>query len=258
MPDVRRERMISNQYISYIELRRDMISSLNEYPFCLNAVKHLEKLQLHPSVTFFVGENGTGKSTLLEAIAIAWGFNPEGGSKNFHFGTRSSHSKLHEYIRLIKGVRQPQDGYFLRAESFFNVATDIEKMDALSEGLGRPIADSYGEKSLHEQSHGESFLSLFTERFRGNGLYILDEPEAALSPSRQMAVLARIHDLVKADSQFLIATHSPIIMSYPNSTIYQLSEKGNEVMGYTETEHYNVAREFLANHNRMLDILLEE
>jgi len=250
--------MISNKYISHIELKRDMISSLDEYPFCLNAVKHLEKLELHPSVTFLVGENGTGKSTLLEAIAVAWGFNPEGGSKNFHFDTRTSHSMLHKYIRLVKGVKRPQDGYFLRAESFFNVATDIEKMDALSEGLGRPIADSYGNRSLHEQSHGESFLSLFTERFSGNGLYILDEPEAALSPSRQMAVLSRIHDLAKRKSQFIIATHSPIIMAYPNSTIYQLSDTGMDVVEYTETENYTVAKEFLANHNRMLDILLEE
>lgn len=256
--NVRRERMISNQFISHIELKRDKVSSLDEYPFCLNAVKHLDKLELHPSVTFFVGENGTGKSTLLEAIAVAWGFNPEGGSKNFHFGTRSSHSILHDYIRLIKGAKQPKDGYFLRAESFFNVATDIEKMDAESCGLGKPIADSYGDRSLHEQSHGESFLSLFTERLSGNGLYIMDEPEAALSPSRQMAVLSRIHDLVKKESQFIIATHSPIILAYPNSTIYQLSGTGMDVVEYTETENFTIAKSFLANHNRMLDVLLEE
>jgi len=250
--------MISNQYISHIEFRRETVPSLDEYPFCLNAVKHLCKLELHPAVTFIVGENGTGKSTLLEAIAVAWGFNPEGGSKNFHFGTRSSHSILHEYIRLIKGVKQPQDGYFLRTESFFNVATSIEKMDEESGGLGKPIADSYGNRSLHEQSHGESFLSLFTERLSGNGLYIMDEPEAALSPSRQMAVLARIHDLVKKESQFIIATHSPIIMAYPNSTIYQLSDAGMEVVEYTETENYAVAKSFMTNHDRMLDVLLED
>ncbi len=250
--------MISNQFISHIELRRDKVSSFDEYPFCLNAVKNLDKLELHPSVTFFVGENGTGKSTLLEAIAVAWGFNPEGGSKNFHFGTRPSHSVLHEYIRLIKGVKQPQDGYFLRAESFFNVASSIERMDAESGGLGKPIADSYGGRPLHEQSHGESFLSLLTERFSGNGLYIMDEPEAALSPSRQMAVLSRIHDLVKKESQFIIATHSPIIMAYPNSTIYQLSGAEMDVVEYTETENFTVAKSFMDNHKRMLDVLLEE
>jgi len=249
--------LISRQYISHVELKTDSIPCWNEFPFRLSAVRHLGTLELHPAVTFLVGENGTGKSTLLEAIAVAWGFNPEGGSKNFRFSTRRSHSVLNHHIRLARGARKPEDGYFLRAESFFNVATDIEKMDEESSGLGRPIADSYGSRPLHEQSHGESFLALVTERFGGRGLYILDEPEAALSPGSQMAVLSRIHDLVKKDSQFIIATHSPIIMAYPDSTIYQLSEEGMKAVDYTETEHYAVAKSFLTDHGRMLEVLLK-
>ena len=151
----------------------------------------------------------------------------------------------------------PKDGYFLRAESFFNVATQIERLDEEFEGIPR-ISGAYGKRALHEQSHGESFLALMTNRFRGNGLYVLDEPEAALSPSRQMAVISRIHDLVQAESQFIIATHSPIIMAYPNSTIYQLSDEGIDAVEYTDTEHYAVARGFLNNPQRMLDILMNE
>ena len=169
----------------------------------------------------------------------------------------SSHSDLHEYLLLSKGVKTPRTGYFLRAESFFNVATQIEKLDEDFDNIPR-IADGYGKRALHEQSHGESFLALMTNRFHGNGLYILDEPEAALSPSRQMAVLTRLHDLVRQGSQFIIVTHSPIIMAYPQSTIYQLSDEGMDVVDYTETEHFAVARGFLDDHERMLNLLLED
>lgn len=236
---------------------REKVSSFDRYPFALPAVRHLDALTLHPCVSFFIGENGSGKSTLLEAMAVAWGFNAEGGSKNFRFGTRASHSELHEYLRLTKGIRRPKDGFFLRAESFFNLATEIEQLDADPTLALPPVIDSYGGRSLHEQSHGESFLSLLINRFGGNGLYILDEPEAALSPQRQLAVLSRIHDLVLQDSQFIIATHSPILMAYPNATIYSLSADGIEKVKYEETEHYQVTREFLMNPKRMLDILLE-
>ena len=249
--------MISEQFIVHLDLKRDEISSWDEYPFSLSAVRHLDRLQLHPAVTFVVGENGSGKSTLLEGIAVAWGFNPEGGSRNLQFGTRPSHSVLHEYIRLSKGVKRPRTGYFLRAESFFNVATQIEALDEDYDNIPR-IAGAYSDRALHEQSHGESFLALLTNRFSSNGLYILDEPEAALSPSRQMSVLTRLHDLVREGSQFIIATHSPIIMAYPNSTIYQLSDEGMEAVEYTDTEHYTVARDFLDNHDKMLGMLLED
>ena len=249
--------MISNQYLIEIELQRDKVASFDSYPFCLNAVKNLELMKLHPSVTFLIGENGSGKSTLLEAISVAWGFNPEGGTKSFRFRTRSSHSMLHKYISLSKGIKNPHDGFFLRSESFFNVATEIEKLDS-EPSVAPPIMNSYGGKSLHEQSHGESFLALIMNRFGGKGLYILDEPEAALSPSRQMSMIARMHELVKDSSQFIIATHSPIIMSYPNALIYLLSEDGIEKIQYTETEHYSVMRNFMNNHEKMLRILMSD
>ena len=247
--------MITRQYVSEVRLKREEVPSFDHYPFSLPAVRHLDMLELHPQVTFFVGENGSGKSTLLEAIAVAWGFNPEGGTKNFRFGTRVSHSDLAEYLRLSKGIRGPKDGFFLRAESFFNVATEIERLDA-EPALGPPIIDSYGCRSLHEQSHGESFMALLLNRFGGKGFYILDEPEAALSPQRQLAVLSRIHQLVMDDSQFLIATHSPILMAYPNATIYSCSGDGIRKVDYYETEHYQVTHDFLANPRRMLDVLM--
>jgi len=249
--------MISNQYISQVRLRREDVPSFTPYPFSLPAVRHLNVLDLHPLVTFLIGENGCGKSTLLEAIAVSWGFNPEGGSKNFRFGTRSSHSDLHKFIRLAKGIKRPRDGFFLRAESFFNVATEIEKLDS-EPSFGPPIIDSYGGQSLHEQSHGESFLALMMNRFGGEGLYLLDEPEAALSPQRQLSVIARIHDLVNENSQFVIATHSSILMAYPDCYIYSLTTKGITRVDYYQTEHYRVMHDFMVNPKRMLDILLDD
>lgn len=248
---------LSSAFAIDLRLKRDAVPDFAAYPFSLPAVKHLDVLKFHPAVTFIVGENGTGKSTLLEAIAVALGFNAEGGSRNFHFDTRASHSALHEYITIAKGYRRPQDGFFLRAESFFNVATYIEQLDEDAEG-GPRVIKSYGGNSLHEQSHGESFMALLTQRFRGQGLYVLDEPEAALSPQRQLAALSRIHQLVKAGAQFIIATHSPILMAYPDARIYACLPDGLRRTDYTDTEHYQVTHDFLTNPQRMLDVLLAD
>lgn len=241
------------QYIRKIMLRRDDVENFDTYPFSLKAVGYLDNIDLHPNVTFLIGENGSGKSTLLEAIAIAYGFNPEGGTKNFNFSTVQTHSKLYEYIKLVKGARRAKDGFFLRAESFYNVASNIQELD--QGGGGLRIIDSYGGKSLHNQSHGESFMSVILNRLGGNGIYIFDEPEAALSPTRQMTLISRIHELVKKDSQFIIATHSPIIMSYPNSIIYSLDDGFKEIE-YEDTNHYQITKRFMNNTSKMLDILL--
>jgi predicted ATPase len=250
------ETLAADAYLRTVKVRRDKIASFDNYPFSLPVVRHLEQLDLHPAVTFLVGENGSGKSTLLEAIAIAWGFNPEGGTKNFRFQTRASHSLLHEYLRLVKSPLRARDGFFLRAESLFNLASEIEHLD---EGPGGPpIIESYGYRSLHEQSHGESFFAVMMHRFGGNGFYVLDEPEAALSPSRQLAMIARLHDLVKTRSQFLIATHSPMLMAYPNAWIYQISAHGLERVKLEDTEHYIVAKRFLNDpHQQLARLLLD-
>jgi len=244
------------RYVREIKLRRDKVTSFDAYPFSLPVVRGLDALDLHPAVTFIVGENGSGKSTLLEALAVAWGFNPEGGTKNFRFGTRASHSVLHEYLRLVKGIQRPRDGFFLRAESLFNLATEIEHLDE-DPTAGTPITNSYGYRSLHEQSHGESFFAVMMHRFGGHGFYVLDEPEAALSPTRQLAMLSRIHQLVQTQSQFVIATHSPILMAYPNSWIYQIDVDRLHRVSFEETEHYIVAKRFLNDPRAQLARLLE-
>ena len=241
-------------YVSRVELIRGEVPDFAAYPFALAAIRELEAIDLHPKVTFLVGENGSGKSTLLEAIAVRLGFNAEGGTKNFQFETRRSHSTLHQHLRIARSGK-PQDGFFLRAESFFNLATEIERLDG--EGPGPRVADSYGGVSLHEQSHGESFLAVMLNRFGGNGVYILDEPEAALSPQRQLSALVRIHDLVNLNSQFIIATHSPILMAYPDAYIYSCSSTGLERVDYEQTDHYQIMRQFILNPKRMLEMLFK-
>jgi predicted ATPase len=202
----RRGRALADHgFVREVMLDRDRVPSFDQYPFSIPAVLGLDRLAVHPRVTFLVGENGSGKSTLIEAIAVAAGFNAEGGSKNFSFATRRSESSLHTALRVVRGVRREKDGFFLRAESFFNVATYVDQVG---------VTGGYGERSLHEQSHGESFLALATNRLRGNGLYLFDEPEAALSPSRQLSLLKVIDALARrGSSQFVIATHSPILMA---------------------------------------------
>lgn len=248
---------LEKPYIGSIGLR----SSPEEDSY-LNGLGVIKYLQSHPwlelptSVTFFVGENGTGKSTLLEGIAAAAGFNPEGGSRNFDFSTQATHSELYRHLRLARYGR-PKDGYFLRAESFYNVASYIDRLDA-EPGLGDRLIDGYGGVSLHSQSHGESFLALVLNRFRGSGLYLLDEPEAALSPMRLMTLLCAIHRLVQQNSQFIISTHSPILMAYPGATVFQLSETGLKQVDCRQTEHWQITQRFLKDPERMLRYLLEE
>ncbi len=218
-------------------------------------------IELSDTVTCFVGENGTGKSTLLEAVAVNFGFNPEGGTLNFSFSTYDSHSALHSLIKLTKGYLRPKDGFFLRAESFYNVSTYIERLDSdeYANALGAAaVKESYGGVSLHEQSHGEGFFSLIMNRFGGRGLYILDEPEAALSPMRQMSMLRRINELVKDGSQFIIATHSPILLAYPNAVIYELDEKGIKQTEYERTQTYLTMKGFLDRPGKMIDMLFDE
>lgn len=239
-----------------VTLLRDQVPSFEQYPYVLPAIRHLKTLKLHPAVTFIVGENATGKSTLLEAIAVALRLNPEGGSKNFNFSTRSSHSDLHEHLQVTRSLRKVRDAYFLRAESFYNVASSIEEMDK-GPG-GPPIIASYGGTSLHEQSHGESFFALFNNRLRGDGIYILDEPEAALSPLRQMSLLVIMKRLVDEGSQFIVATHSPIILGYPDCLMYELDEDGLRKTTYKQTDHYLLTKDFLDDPDHMLRMLFEE
>ncbi|MGG3572982.1 AAA family ATPase [Bacillus gobiensis] len=248
---------MKGNYLKSIELVKEKVLSFDEFPFCLPIIKDMGKLEFRSQVTYIVGENGMGKSTFLEALAMNLGFNPEGGSFNFNFSTFDSHSKLGDYIRLAKGARRPKDGFFLRAETFYNLASNIEALDS-EEAPGPRVIDSYGGVSLHEQSHGESFFSLFMHRFGGNGLYILDEPEAALSPLRQISMLSRIHELAGQNSQFIIATHSPIIMAYPDSQIFELTEEGVNETSLEETNHYRMMKQFFLDKDRLLHHLFEK
>lgn len=246
-------------HLAEVRLRRDEVPSFERYPFSLPAVRGLHLLRLHPAVTYFVGENGSGKSTLLEAIAVALGFNAEGGALNeLDFSTRASHSELHEYV--VPRPSRLRYGFFLRAESLFNLATEIERVDRedWARALPKKTIDYFGGRSLHEQSHGESFLALFQNKLHGGMLVLLDEPEAALSPIRQMSFLSILHRHVRSGAQFVIATHSPIVLAYPDAWIYQFDEDGVRRTEYEETEHYRVYRDFLQNRELSLRVLLGE
>ena len=211
-------------------------------------------LELRQRVTFLVGENGMGKSTLLEAIAVAMGFNPEGGTRNYLFSTKDSHSELYRYLRVRRGIRRPKDGYFFRSESFYNAATYLEELEHTPYCGG--VLQSYGGKSLHQRSHGESFMALVENRFGGNGIYLLDEPESALSPARVMELMCWMDTLVKQDSQLIIATHSPMLITFPNAEILELRGDGMRRVTYRETELFQLTRRFLETPERMLAHLL--
>jgi predicted ATPase len=207
-----------------------------KYPYNIPSVKALEDISFNQPLTFLVGENGSGKSTIIEAMAQAAGFSSEGGTKNHSFETHDNTSDLKNTITLVRNVGKEKGGFFLRAESFYNVATASEQ-----------VGVSYG-AALHKQSHGESFLHIANERFEPYWLYFLDEPESALSPQRQLSLLIRINNLVSYGSQFIIATHSPILMAFPGAVIYELSGSGAEKVQYEETEHFKLTHDFLQNH----------
>jgi predicted ATPase len=233
---------VPEPFIRSLELDRARIEDATVYPFSIPSLGRFETLELHPRVTFLTGANAAGKSTLIEAIAVAAGLNPEGGSSHLRFESRASHSELGDILRLVRGARHPRSDFFLRAEAFFNIASELESLD--------PFMRDYGGASLHEQSHGQSFLSLLIHRFGPNGLYLLDEPEAALSPQGQLAMLAHMHALVSEGCQFVIATHSPILLSFPDARIYELSEDGIATVDYDDSETVTLYRSFLAAPDR--------
>lgn len=237
-------------YLRSLKFREDFTPDVESFPYTIPAVRDIEQIQFDPAVTFFVGENASGKSTVLEATAAVAELNPEGGSRHLQFEERPALSVLPEQIRPVWNPGREEDSYFLRAESFFNVATRLENLPGQS-------MEPYGGRSPHEQSHGESFLNLVQNRFGSNGLYLMDEPEAALSPKGQLGLLARIDELVDRDSQFIIATHSPILMAYPDATIYLFSERGIETVEYEETEHYELYRNFLEKPERYFQHLFD-
>lgn len=235
-------------FLRRVWLKRHQISDYDTYPFSIPAVRELDDLEFHRDVTFLVGENGAGKSTLVEAIALALGFGAEGGTKNVQLNSANDVSALHQHLGMERGAARPRDGYFLRAESFYNVATYMDEVGYLGD---------YGNRSIHARSHGEAFMATMNDKLRGDGLYLFDEPEAALSPSRQLAALGTIHDLVKDNSQLIIATHSPILMAYPRAKIVLLDGSGLSEVRYEDTEHYAVTRNFLNDHRRMLHHLID-
>jgi predicted ATPase len=243
-------------FVDAFELKSEEVSDWDAYPYCIPCVKNMGRLAMHPAVTFLIGENGSGKSTLLEAMAVRLGFSAEGGSRNFRFFSRDTHSGLHEYLRLSRRPKRESDHFFLRAESFYTLMSKVEEYE--TGGGGHLPFGGWGGKSPHERSHGEAFLTLLTQRMDGDGLYLFDEPEAALSPKRQMSALVRIHDLVLMDSQFIIATHSPILLAYPHSIIYECGPHGIRQVKYEDTEAFQVTRDFVTRYEKMIQMLLDQ
>ncbi|MDF2857949.1 MAG: family ATPase [Neobacillus sp.] len=242
-------------FLRRVTLLKEKITDLITYPFTVPAIRGMDTLDFDSAVTFFVGENGSGKSTLLEAIAYQCGFNTAGGGRNNAHDVDSSQAALGEYVRL-SWLPKVTQGFFLRAESFYHFASHLDQVAKDDPTFNY---QGYGGKSLHHQSHGESFLSLFLNRFGGKGIYLLDEPEAALSPARQLAFLRIIHQLERRrNTQFIIATHSPILLGYPNAKIFSFDLSSIEKISYEETEHYQITKGFLNRTERYLEDLFRD
>jgi len=238
---------MNDQFIQGITIDWNKIEKVS-YLRKIEAISGLERLEFTKPITFFVGENGSGKSTLLEAIAVAYGFNPEGGTKNFMFSTYDSHSELCNAMRISKGYRKANWGYFLRAESFYNVATKEEEYADIA----------HPSEKYHEKSHGESFLAIAQSQLRANGVYIFDEPEAALSPQRQLTLLMEIYECAKRGSQFIIVTHSPLLLGIPEAEIMTFDDGFIHSCEYEETDSYQVMQMFINNREQILGRLLGE
>ncbi len=241
-----------NLFIKNVILKRDKIDDFNKYPFNIDIIRNFEQLDFTAPVTFFVGENGTGKSTLIEAIAVALGLNAEGGTENFYYSTKHTESNLSDYLQ-INTFDKPKTKFFLRAESFYNFSTEVQRL--VEEDGYKALYDFYG-GNLHSCSHGESFISLVQNRFSDHGLYILDEPEAALSPERQMSLLCYINELAKNGSQFIIATHSPILISYREGVIYDFNQNMAKV-NYKNTAIFDLYKKYINNPEQMQHYLLD-
>lgn len=253
--------LFNGPLLNAVKINPSVLLDTTQYPFSLNIIKNLKEIHFPTQVTFFVGENGTGKSTLLEAIAYHAGFGAEGGSKNISFKTSiddvySGSQNLADHL-VLSWRKKPKDGYFFRAETFHNVANYL---DYLEQECGGNAYSSYGGKSLHKQSHGEGFFAFFKNRMGKGGFFVLDEPEAALSPQRQLSLLVVIKQLCKEDinTQFIIATHSPILLAYPEATIYSCDEQSLKKIPYHETLHYRITKDFLNNSDLYLKKLFSE
>ncbi|MBQ9310143.1 MAG: AAA family ATPase [Bacteroidales bacterium] len=236
-------------YIDRIRINWDKIPE-NSYLTRIGSICLLQELRFRRPVTFFVGENGVGKSTLLEAIAIAYGFNPEGGSLNYSFSTHDDYSELCDAITIGRGVRDQNRGFFLRAESFYNVSTKAMEYE-------RGYGPMYGNRTLHEQSHGESFLN-FIKSFTKTGIFIMDEPEAALSAQRQLSLFSRIAEMSREGSQYIIVTHSPILLAIPDADIIGFDQYGIRYLSYEDTESYRITEMFINHRETMVKELLGE
>jgi len=238
-------------FLSYLTIDTSNFDS-QIFPYNIPSIRDGVQLNLRSNVTFFVGENGTGKSTVIEAIADKCGFNVQGGNRNHVYNAEQEQQPLAKAMRLGWSTKTPY-GFFMRAESYFNFANYIDEMAKEFPSTLK----AYGGKSLHHQSHGESFLNLFTHKF-DDGIYLLDEPEAALSPTMQFVALSAIHELCKNQSQLIIATHSPILLAYPNAKIYQFSDTGIREIQYEQTEHFRVTHDFLNNYQKRIQQIIDE